>query len=152
MYDLVCLTCRITVGSSNLFGILYGFDLMHLMKNGLAWGRTVRRKKSGRSKSKFERIELSPKRYDICTWFSVSMRAVNEFWNCAVTVSGCFRVFTVDWFDKFCPAVSVLTVCKFFNPFFGRSRGRNDLFFLFQLSGKMVFCSVSLNSSTTSSV
>lgn len=31
------LTCLVTVASSNWFGILLGFDLMHRMKNGLAW-------------------------------------------------------------------------------------------------------------------
>lgn len=72
------------------------------------------------------------------TWFSVSMRALREFWNCAVTVSGCLRVFTVDWLDKFWPAVSVFTVCKFFNPFFGLSRGRNDLFFLWRHNNTLV--------------
>lgn len=64
----------------------------------------------------------------------MSIRALSEFWNCAVTVSGCLRVFTVDGLHRFWPAVSVLTVCRFFRPFFGRVPGRNDLFFL------RVFC------------
>lgn len=64
------------------------------------------------------------------TWFNVSISALSEFWNCAVTVSGCLRVLIVVEFTRFWPADRVLTVCKFFNPFFGRSRGRNDLFFL----------------------
>lgn len=66
----------------------------------------------------------------INTWLRVSINAVNEFWNCAVTVSGCFRVLIVVEFNKFCPALNVFTVCKFFKPFLGLSRGRNDLFFL----------------------
>ncbi len=74
---------------------------------------------------------------------SVSMSAINEFWNCAVTVSGCFLVLTAVWLFKFWPAVN-LTDCKFFRPFFGRSRGRNDLFFLnfwiFQINIFMLLC------------
>lgn len=59
------------------------------------------------------------------------MRAISEFWNCAVTVSGCFLVFTEVWLlMRFWPAVSVFTDWRFFKPFFGLSRGRNDLFFL----------------------
>lgn len=39
MYDCIkrTLTCRITVASSNLFGILCGLDFMHRMKNGFAY-------------------------------------------------------------------------------------------------------------------
>lgn len=47
-----------------------------------------------------------------------------------MTVSGCFRVLIVVEFNRFWPAVNVFTVWRFFNPFFGLSRGLNDLFFL----------------------
>lgn len=61
-------------------------------------------------------------------WFKVSISADNECWNCAATVCGCFRL----------PAgaavrpANVFTLWRFFRPFFARSRGLNDLFFLLE--------------------
>lgn len=71
-------------------------------------------------------------------WFKVSMREWSECWNCAVTVNGCFLALLPPEELLPVPAVppvpvlpaNVLTLCKFFKPFFPRSRGRNDLFFL----------------------
>lgn len=136
------LTCLVTVASSNWLEILLGFDLMHRMKNGLAlleenvllfnWFWIKMRNKFPGKYLNFLRIRKHfPRIFTNLTWFKVSIKAISEFWNCAVTVSGCFLVFTDVWLlIRFWPAVSVFTDWRFFSPFFGRSRGRNDLFFL----------------------
>lgn len=118
----IFLTCRVTVASSNWFGILLGFDLMHRMKNGFACGMFC---------CSVSVFKVDYTTYLMHTWLSVSIKAISEFWNCAVTVSGCFLVFTDVWLlIRFWPAVRVFTDWRFFRPFFGLSRGLNDLFFL----------------------
>jgi hypothetical protein len=68
-------------------------------------------------------------------WLSVSMRLCNDCWNWAETVRGCFLAFPSCWLPQlyiWVRPANVFTLCKFFKPFFPRSLGLKDLFFLYK--------------------